>query len=114
VAGDQITFVDLYDCTQPGVYQWSLDGATLKPQKVKDPCGGKWNYSLGLLARQPAVPYVQVEWLAHGQGFSTSAVDAQGKPVGFWSAPLGTSVWFDALGNMLMLLAGDVAKIKLP
>jgi streptogramin lyase len=78
VTGDQITFIDVYDCTQPGVYRWSLDGTTLKLEKVEDPCAWRWTFSLGLLAKQPAVPYVEVEWLTHGRGFSTSAVDAQG------------------------------------
>jgi sugar lactone lactonase YvrE len=78
VVGDQITFVNVYDCTEPGVYRWSLDGATLKLEKVEDVCTWRWNFTLGLLAKQPAAPYVEVEWLTHGQGFSTSAVDAQG------------------------------------
>jgi hypothetical protein len=78
VTGDQITFVDVYDCTEPGVYRWSLDGDMLKLERVEDPCGWRWNFSLGLLAKQPAAPYVEVEWLTHGLGFSTTAVDAQG------------------------------------
>ena len=78
VSGNQVTFVDVWDCTKPGVYEWSLDGTTLKLKAVKDPCAMRHNHTFSWLAKQPSVPYVVVKRLTHGQEFSSFAVDKLG------------------------------------
>lgn len=105
VSGNEIAFVDVYDCTEPGVYEWSLDGSALKLKKVEDLCTWRWRHSLGQLTRQPAVPYVQVEWLTHGQLFSSSAVDAQGNTYAV-SQSAKTLTKYSPDGKLLATLGG--------
>jgi sugar lactone lactonase YvrE len=105
VNSDQITFVDVYGCTRPGVYKWSLRGDTLRFDKVEEPCAMRWRWLLGDLTWQPSLPYVQVEWLTHGQGFSSTAVDAQGNTYAV-SGDAKTVTKYGPDGKLLATLGG--------
>lgn len=79
VSGDQITFVDVWDCTEPGVYEWALDGTKLKLKAVgQDPCETRYDKTLTWWVKQPNVPYAVVQRLTDGHDLGSLAVDPQG------------------------------------
>ncbi len=78
VSGNQVTFVDGLNCTKPGIYEWLLDGTRLTLKAVADPCAMRANQAITWLIKQPALPYVVVQRLTHGQELVSLAVDPQG------------------------------------
>jgi sugar lactone lactonase YvrE len=78
VSGNQVTFADSLDCTKPGSYEWLLDGTRLTLRPVADPCAMRANHAFTWLIKQPALPYVVVQRLTHGQELASLAVGPQG------------------------------------
>jgi hypothetical protein len=82
VSGDQVTFVDVWDCSLPGVYQWKLDGTALHLTVINDACGSSLSRQDLLdgktLIRQPEQPFAQIDWMRIDDEGSGLAVDAQG------------------------------------
>jgi hypothetical protein len=109
VSEDRITFVDVGDCTEPGVYQWSLEGTRMKLKPLdRDPCQGRYAKTLTWFVKQRDLPFVEIQRLTHGQELTSLAPDRQGNLYAVDQSTL-TILKLDLEGRLLTTFGGKGA-----